>query len=132
MTGIHQVFRPVVTTILTTFLVFAPMFFMSGTFGKYIVPIPLAISLALFISLLEATVALPAHLVPGMRRRSTKSAGRNWFRVLSDRYRTVVFHILRFRYVLVPLFIILLAGSLWYAGNFMKFILFPTEMADSF
>ena len=48
--GIREVFRPVVTTVLTTFLVFAPMFFMPGLFGKYIVPIPLAISLALFIA----------------------------------------------------------------------------------
>ena len=132
VTGIHQVFRPVVTTILTTFLVFAPMFFMSGAFGKYIVPIPLAISLALFISLLEATIALPAHLVPGMRRRSAESTGRNWFRVLSNRYKGVVFHILKFRYVLIPLFIILLLVALWYAGNFMKFILSPSGMADSF
>ena len=130
--GIREVFRPVVTTILTTFLVFAPMFFMPGLFGKYIVPIPLAISLALFISLGEAMVALPAHLVPGLRRESAKSTGHRWFNVLRNRYRGYVYHILRFRYVLIPLFIVLLAGSLWYAGNYMKFILFPSEMADSF
>lgn len=130
--GIREVFRPVVTTILTTFLVFAPMFFMPGLFGKYIVPIPLAISLALFISLGEAMVALPAHLVPGLRRESAKSTGHRWFNVLRNRYRSYVYHILRFRYVLIPLFIVLLAGSLWYAGNYMKFILFPSEMADSF
>ena len=132
VTGIHQVFRPVVTTVLTTFLVFAPMFFMPGIFGKFIVPIPLAISLALFLSLGEAMVALPAHLAHGKRRRSVKSTGRNWFRVLSDRYRGIVFHVLKFRYVFTPLFIIVLAGSLWYASNFIKFILFPSEMADHF
>ena len=130
--GIREVFRPVLTTVLTTFLVFAPMFFMPGLFGKYIVPIPLAISLALFISLGEVMVALPAHLVPGLRRGSVKSTAHSWFNFLRNRYRGVVFHILRFRYVFVPVFIILLAGSLWYAGNFMKFILFPSEMADSF
>jgi len=130
--GIREVFRPVLTTVLTTFLVFAPMFFMPGIFGKFIVVIPLAISLALFVSLGEAMVALPAHLVPGLRRISTKSAGHGWFDVLRDRYRRIVFHILRFRYVFIPFFIILLTGSLWYAGNYMKFILFPAEMADSF
>ncbi len=130
--GIQEVFRPVVTTILTTFLVFAPMFFMPGLFGKYIVPIPLAISLALFISLGEAMVALPAHLLPGMRRESAKSHDRRWFDVLREWYRGAVFHILRFRYVFIPLFVVMLAGSLWYAGSYMKFILFPSEMADSF
>jgi multidrug efflux pump subunit AcrB len=130
--GIREVYRPVVTTILTTFLVFAPMFFMPGTFGKFIVPIPLAISLALFISLLEVTVALPAHLVPGLRRKSLQATSHRWFAVIRDWYRRVVAHILRMRYAMIPLFIILLAGSLWYAGNYIKFILFPSDMADSF
>jgi multidrug efflux pump subunit AcrB len=130
--GIRTVYLPVVTTILTTFLVFAPMFFMPGLFGKFVVPIPLAISLALFISLFEVTVALPAHLVPGLSRKTLQSSSHRWFTAIRDWYRRVVFHILRFRYATIPLFIILLVGSLWYAGNYMKFILFPSDMADSF
>ena len=130
--GIREVFRPVVTTILTTFLVFAPMFFMPGLFGKYIVPIPLAISLALFISLGEVMVALPAHLVPGLRRQLPKSTDHGWFHTLRDRYRLAITKVFRFRYVLVPLFTIMLAGSLWYADNNIKFILFPSDQADSF
>jgi multidrug efflux pump subunit AcrB len=130
--GIHEVFRPVLTTVLTTFLVFAPMFFMPGVFGKFVVPIPLAISLALFISLGEAMVALPAHLASGMHRRTVKSTGRKWFRILSERYRGIVSGILKYRYLFIPLFIILLIGSLLYAGSYMKFLLFPTEMADHF
>ena len=130
--GLHEVFKPVLTTVLTTFLVFAPMFFMPGIFGKYIIPIPLAISLALFVSLGESIFALPAHLVPGMKNRSHKSTGRAWFRVLSTRYRVVMLSILRFRYVLVSVFIIMLAGSVWYAGNYMKMILFPSGEARQF
>ncbi len=130
--GIHEVFRPVVTTVLTTFLVFAPMFFMPGVFGKYIIPIPLAISLALFISLVEAMVALPAHLLPGLRKRSVEATGRKWFKNLQKGYRGIVVHLLKLRYVLVAVFIILLLVSFWYAGKYIKFILFPSEMADSF
>jgi multidrug efflux pump subunit AcrB len=130
--GIREVFRPVVTTVLTTFMVFAPMFFMPGLFGKFIVVIPLAISLALFVSLGEAMVALPAHLLPGLRHVSTKSASRSWFNSLRDHYRRIVFRILKLRYVFILLFLVLLAGSLWYARGYMKLILFPTEMADSF
>jgi multidrug efflux pump subunit AcrB len=130
--GTHEVFRPVLTTVLTTFLAFAPMFFMPGIFGKFVIVIPLAISLALFVSLAESLVALPSHLIPGMRRRTLKSSGRSWFNALRDRYRGVLLHILRFRYLLVPLFIALLVGSLWYASRYMKFVLFPSEMADSF
>lgn len=130
--GIKEVFRPVVTTVLTTFLVFAPMFFMPGLFGKYIVPIPLAISLALFISLGEAMVALPAHLVPGLRRQPAKSTDHGWFHALRDHYRLAMARVLRFRYLLVPLFLVALVVSLWYGGNYIKFILFPSDQADSF
>ncbi len=130
--GIHEVFRPVLTTILTTFLVFAPMFFMPGVFGKYIIPIPLAISLALFISLVEAMVALPAHLAPGLSKASAGAAGRKWFNRLRDGYQRLLFHLLKLRYVFVVVFIFLLAVSVWYAGNYIKFILFPSEMADEF
>jgi len=130
--GVHEVFRPVVTTVLTTFLVFAPMFFMPGVFGKYIVPVPLAISLALFISLAESTIALPAHLLPGLRKHGGGSAGRHWFNSLRQIYRRLVFHLLRFRYVLVMVFFVLLGIAIWYAGTHIKFLLFPSEMADSF
>ena len=130
--GTYEVFRPVVTTILTTFLVFAPMFFMPGIFGKYIIPIPLAISLALFISLLEVMIALPAHLVPGMKHRSVKSTGRQWFKNLAGRYRNVVRTILKLRYVFIPFFIILLLIAFWFSGRYIKFILFPTDAADFF
>ncbi|HKJ68720.1 MAG TPA: efflux RND transporter permease subunit, partial [bacterium] len=112
--GVHEVFRPVVTTVLTTFLVFAPMFFMPGVFGKYIVPVPLAISLALFISLAESTIALPAHLLPGLRKHGGGSAGRHWFNSLRQIYRRLVFHLLRFRYVLVMVFFVLLGIAIWY------------------
>ncbi len=130
--GIREVFRPVVTTILTTFLVFAPMFFMPGLFGKYIIPIPLAITLALFISLGEAMVALPAHLMPGLRRQSPGATDHGWFDALRDHYRLAMTKVLRFRYLLVALFVVMLAGSMWYAGNNIKFILFPSDQADTF
>ncbi|MFC2133756.1 efflux RND transporter permease subunit [Bacteroidota bacterium] len=130
--GINEVFRPVITTILTTFLVFAPMFFMPGVFGKYIIPIPLAITLALFISLLEVMVALPAHLLHGLKKRSVKKTGRQWFNKLRDIYSGIIFRLLKLRYVLVSIFVLLLFFSIWYAGNYIKFILFPSDTADSF
>ena len=130
--GTYEVIRPVVTTILTTFLVFAPMFFMPGIFGKYIIPIPLAISLALFVSLIESVIALPAHLVTWMKKRTVVSTGRTWFRSISAWYQRIVARFLKLRYVLLPVFIILLVGSLWYAGNYMKMIMFPSGMAREF
>jgi len=130
--GIHEVFRPVVTTILTTFLVFAPMFFMTGMMGKFVFVIPLSISLALFISLGEAIVALPAHLAHGMHKQSAKKQNNNWFNTLSKAYRKVMDGILKIRYVLVLVFLIALLSAFWYANNYMKFVLVPSDMADRF
>ncbi len=130
--GIREVFRPVLTTVLTTIVVFAPMFFMTGLFGKFILVIPLVVTLALLISLLEVIIALPAHLLRGLRRPSGKGSITGWFDFFRNRYRRIVCRFLRFRYILVPLFVVVLSISLWYAVSFMKFILFPTKMATDF
>ena len=76
--GTAEVFKPVLTTILTTFLAFAPMFFMTGLMGKFIAIIPLIISAALFISFFECVFILPSHLVPGLHKLKSKEEG-EWF-----------------------------------------------------
>lgn len=131
--GIKEVFLPVLTTILTTFLAFAPMFFMTGMLGKFIFVIPLVISLALFVSLVEVTIALPSHLMRGLRRHkesSKRSIRYRSFEWLREHYHHKMPYVLRFRYIFILLAIVILVGTLWYAGRYMKFILFPSGMAD--
>lgn len=133
--GTNEVFFPVLTTILTTFLAFAPMFFMKGMMGKFVFVIPLTISLALFISLFEAAFALPSHLAHGMersRRGAQRESVRKWFEALKTFYAKVAFHLLKVRYLLAVLFIALLVLVLMYAQRNLKFIMFPTKGADRF
>lgn len=131
--GIKEVYLPVLTTVLTTILAFAPMFFMSGTFGKFIVVIPLVVTLALVISLAEATVALPAHLVPGLQHhKKTTSVRQSWFDFLRKHYKKIVLRFLRLRYIIIGLFTIVLVVALWYGMTQIKFILFPSRMATDF
>lgn len=133
--GTRQVFFPVITTILTTFLAFAPMLFLKGVFGKFVFVIPLTVSLALFISIGESVFALPAHLVRGMEkseRGSQREAARKWFNVLRKFYRKFAYRFLKFRYPLVVLFIGILLASLWYARSNMEFLLFPSAGSDTF
>ncbi|MEE8577125.1 MAG: efflux RND transporter permease subunit, partial [candidate division Zixibacteria bacterium] len=132
-TGIQEVFAPVLTTILTTFLAFAPMFFMTGIMGNFIFVIPLIITLALGVSLIEAVVALPAHLVMGLKHdKAGKQVKSNWFRHFIDPYKRYTMKFLRLRYLFVVIFLGLLSSSLWYAANFMQFELFPSSMAEQF
>ncbi|MFC1595495.1 efflux RND transporter permease subunit, partial [Gemmatimonadota bacterium] len=129
--GLNEVFRPVVTTVLTTFLVFAPMFFLPGLFGKYLIVIPLAISLALFVSLAEVTIVMPAHLVPSMKGEG-KSTGRSWFTGLRDHYERIIARLLKLRYLMIGVFVALMMAVFIFLGKGIDFILFPAEMADSF
>jgi multidrug efflux pump subunit AcrB len=133
--GTQLVFYPVLTTILTTFLAFAPMLFLKGIFGRFVFVIPLTVSLALFISLGESVFALPAHLKRGMERSTRgaqREATRKWFNGLRKFYRKFAFRFLKFRYPLVFLFIFVLIGTIWYARNNMDFLLFPSTGSDNF
>jgi multidrug efflux pump subunit AcrB len=133
--GLSEVYKPVVTTILTTFVAFAPMFFMSGIMGKVVYVIPLTISLALFISLIEGTVALPAHVIWGAaphRQGTRPDTARGWFDYVRRFYRKSIRVVLMFRYAVVVFAVASLGAGLWYAATHMDFILFPTGAADKF
>jgi len=130
--GAYGVFWPVLTTILTTFLAFASMFFITGIFGKFVFVIPLVISLALFLSLFEVMTALPAHLLPGLCKSPESCRVRSWCSFLRNRYSRVVLRILKLRYLMLALAVLLLGGSVWYGANYMKFVLFPADASDQF
>jgi len=133
--GTNLVFFPVLTTILTTFLAFAPMLFIKGIFGKFVFVIPLTVSLALFVSLGESLFALPAHLARGMEKSSKgaqRAAARKWFNSLRAFYRRIAYRFLKFRYPLLVLFLGVFLTAIWYARNNMEFLLFPSTGSETF
>lgn len=133
--GTQKVFFPVVTTVVTTFVAFAPMFFMTGEIGKVVWVIPLTLGLALLFSIIEALFAMPSHLARGMERSSKRDQGngvRRWFTRLKDFYYGCALRFLKYRYLLVALFILAFAGSILYASKSMRFVLFPSKGAERF
>jgi multidrug efflux pump subunit AcrB len=133
--GLKEVFWPVTVTIVTTFVAFAPMFFMSGILGKFVFVIPLVISLALFISLFEAIVALPAHLIWGIRTHGTKAVKKkevSWFDRIRNFYRWSMRYIITLRYVFIAASVAALVFAIKYAQENIDFVLFPSESADTF
>jgi len=129
--GIKSVFWPVVTTVFTTCLAFLPMFLIPGTTGKFIFVIPLVITLSVIISLAEGVIALPAHIAISLKKIKirTKSEvstkGYDWF-------KDFLIRALKFRYLLIGGFVILLVGSIILAAFKMEVIFFPDTGADSF
>lgn len=131
--GAAAVFKPVLTTILTTFLAFAPMMFMTGVVGEFVAVIPMVISLALFVSLLELVIALPAHIKGGLHRINPKEKRtRAWFQHLERIFHAYIRVVLKGRYAFILLSLLLFAGSIYYVINYMNLLLFPGSAADTF
>jgi len=128
--GVAEVYKPVITTIFTTFVAFAPLFFMPGMLGKFVFVIPLVITLALAVSLIESSLALPAHIASGLAHHSRTS--RRLVDALKDLFRALLTKLLRFRYSLIIVFLLGLAGALLFAMRFMDFVLFPSSTAERF
>jgi len=122
--GLKRVIMPVVTTIISTMLVMSSFFLMSGILGKFIYVLPVVVLFALAISFLEITFALPAHLASKKVEKQKK-----WFVPVENFYNRSMVHILKWRYLIVPLFIGLLAYSAMFAMKNIPFNLFPSRGA---
>ena len=61
--GTSEVFWPVVSASLTTMAAFLPLLMMTGTVGDFFALIPIAVTVALCISLVECLFLLPLHVI---------------------------------------------------------------------
>jgi len=61
--ALREVFTPVTTAVLTTMAAFLPLMLLPGILGKFMLVIPLVVTIALAISLVEAYWMLPAHIL---------------------------------------------------------------------
>lgn len=137
--GVSTVFKPVLTTICTTIVVFSPLFVFPGMLGDFVRFIPLVVTLALLISLVECTLALPAHLVPGLHKVPVSNGAtprvslrQRGFDGLRRIYRGFIGWLLRLRYLLIVVFAGVLAYALLFAYQSMDFVMFPSSTAERF
>lgn len=63
MQALAEVCSPVTTAVLTTMSAFLPLMLLPGILGKFMLVIPLVVTIALAISLVEAFWMLPAHII---------------------------------------------------------------------
>jgi len=61
--ALTEVFAPVTTAVLTTMAAFLPLMLLPGILGKFMMVIPLVVTTALAISLVEAYWMLPSHIM---------------------------------------------------------------------
>ncbi len=131
ITGAHQVFYPILGTVLTTILAFLPLAFMSGIMGKFVFQLPIVVIIALLASLIEVFVALPSHLSKDLKIKGKhkKAETRRWFQYILKAYRFVLKKALKVRYLVVILFILMMVAAI-FIGKTMKFQLFSNKETE--
>lgn len=142
--GTVQIAPALTASVMTTAFAFLPMMFMSGIFGKFIKYIPMAILIALFMSLMEAFFILPSHVANwvsftksgeqkvGFIDRLYGPVRKNWDQWLIPRYLKLLKTFIRHRYVVLASTLALFIFSLGLAGTAMKIILFPADGIEIF
>lgn len=88
--SLHEVFMPVTTAVLTTMAAFLPLMLLPGILGKFMLVIPMVVTIALAISLVEAYWMLPAHVLGAKVDLRAPSRIQRW--------RTRALHWIRLRY----------------------------------
>ncbi len=135
VTGTMEVFGPVLASVLTTVCAFAPMLFMTGIFGKFIYEIPQMVIIALFFSLFEAFIIMPAHFVswvgPSIKRKKQApklpTPSTRWYDKYVLKYNRYVRWTLSKRYQMLGVILTLFVGIGVLLKVTGRFILFPSE-----
>lgn len=136
--GTNMVIKPVIFAVLTTMIFFAPWMYLSGGTSEFTRAISLVVIFALFFSLVESLLILPAHLAhlkpadpthPVMKLQKTVSDSLR--RVAEQVYRPLMVMALRHRYVTASLFIGFMILSVALVQNgLVKSSFFPEGETD--
>ncbi|MFP3981283.1 MAG: efflux RND transporter permease subunit [Desulfobacterales bacterium] len=129
--GTLEVGRPVIFSVLTTMVAFAPLLAIGGTMGKLMRDIPVVVILVLLGSLVESLLILPCHLAYSKaagngngRRPKRMTRVLQW--MVAHPYRRALSVCIRWRYAVVALGVtVLLLTFGMYAAGKIKYTFFP-------
>ena len=133
--AVHQFWIPLTATILTTIVAFLPMLVTKGIMGQFIRWIPIMVSVALTMSVLESFLLLPSRLqftVKDLSKYSDKKSGKNrtWFDNLKDSFEKFMYFCIKKRYFVLLFISIALVSSLLLNIFANRFELFPSEEVE--
>jgi len=87
--ALKEVFAPITSAVLTTMAAFLPLMLLPGILGKYMMVIPMVVTIALAISLIEAYWMLPVHIMAANVRFDKPSRIHRWRKHWQHRIRTI-------------------------------------------
>jgi len=130
-TGLKKVAGPVIVSVLTTVVAFLPLFLIKGMMGKFIFVLPSIVILSLIASLFEAFFLLPAHLAHSKTGELKFKKKFNWFSKVEKFYEKSLKYILKYRYVVVSIFIgIFILAVFISRENIKGFVLIKDDSSD--
>jgi len=138
--GVKQFWIPITATVLTTVAAFMPMLITKGIMGNFIKFIPIVVSIALIISLLESFILLPARLrfsmqgdiVVNSHSSSTYHIDNSWFGKIQLKFEKIVFKIIDNRYYCILGVVFLIAFSFFLQIKFNYFEVFPKKDVEAY
>ncbi len=124
--GATEMFPAVLTATATTIFAFLPLLIMSGEMGVFIKILPIMISILLLSSLFEAFYFLPLHAKEILRKRAKKEKSVIFWEWLKEKYSKILEFLLKFRFIVLGLFLVFTIGGTIILLKNSKFQLFPT------
>jgi len=129
--AVREVFAPVTTAVLTTMSAFLPLMLLPGILGKFMLVIPLVVTVALAISLVEAYWMLPAHVIAARvsfvnpsRIHGHRVRALHWIRL---RYTRLLLKVMRRPVTALVVIVAMFAGAVAASATSIKFDFFASD-----
>lgn len=118
---------PVTSTVLTTMVAFASLFFMGGIMGKFMWSVPAVVIICLFASWVECFIILPGHLAD-FAAKVKKAEKTRWYKPIQNAYGRFLEKALHRSGLTIFSFILIFLSSIFLAkSDYMNFELFPAD-----
>lgn len=119
--GVKEMLLPVSLATLTTIAAFLPLFMLTGEIKNFIILIPIAVIMILIGSLLESFVFLPLHAEELLKKQKNFM---NW-EPLQEKYEALLHKVIRFKYIFLFTFIVLIPILTVITVKMLNFQFFP-------
>ncbi len=129
--AVGRLWRPILAASLTTITAFLPLLSLGGLPGKFIWQMPAVVMIALFVSLIDCYLLLPAHLAHGSIKKGAYKKSKvvlYW----ESLYKSTLIKILEYRYLVVFGFMLLFVFSVFVGATKVRKDSFPQDASEGF
>ncbi|WP_417335870.1 efflux RND transporter permease subunit [Halobacteriovorax marinus] len=129
--AVGRLWRPVLAASLTTITAFMPLLSLGGLPGKFIWQMPTVVMMALFVSLIDCYLLLPAHLAHGASKRGQYQKSKIVI-IWENLYERLLRKLIDFRYFVMLGFLLILGFSVFIGATKVRKDSFPQEASEGF